>query len=345
MPLIDTYRNRVNHLNAEIIKLTNDVTRENSKITKSMNRINSAERTLKRTKSQTTVKSKLSEIERENKKINEYRKKIDSFENKIGKKRKDLQSAKEKLDAEELKEENKRQKTTERQIGNVIDSLQDHEIIQNQLADEIEQLKKIPDKITVLFLASNPVDSVKGSLRLDEEARSITERIRMSEYRDSVTFETRWAVRASDVLQAINETKPTIVHFSGHGTELGEIVLENSAGGAMFVSKESISAAIYTASDTIELVVFNACFSEEQALNVTQNIKAAIGMSDSIGDQTACIFAAQLYSSIGFGLSLKKSFDQAIAALKLEGIPEDITPKLYSRSDVDLDEIILVNPE
>lgn len=43
-----------------------------------------------------------------------------------------------------------------------------------------------------------------------------------------------------------------------------------------------------TASDTIRLVVFNACFSESQAESVVEHIEAAIGMSDSIRDDTAC---------------------------------------------------------
>ena len=84
-----------------------------------------------------------------------------------------------------------------------------------------------------------------------------------------------------------------------------------------------------TASDTIRLVVFNARFSESQAKNVVEYIDSAIGMSDSIGDEAACVFAAQLYSSIGFGKSLQNAFNQAITELMLEGIPEETKPKLY----------------
>ncbi len=40
----------------------------------------------------------------------------------------------------------------------------------------------------------------------------------MAEYRDSVELESRWAVRPSDLLQALNEAEPRVVHFSGHGS-------------------------------------------------------------------------------------------------------------------------------
>ena len=64
----------------------------------------------------------------------------------------------------------------------------------------------------------------------------------------------------------------------------------------------------------------------------------------SIPDETARTFAAQLYSSIGFGHSLKKAFDQAKAELILEGIPGEDIPQLYCRPDVDPDNMVLVQP-
>ena len=148
-----------------------------------------------------------------------------------------------------------------------------------------------------------------------------------------------------DILQAINETNPTIVHFSGHGADNGELVLENVDGSTKLVSKEAVTAAISTASDTIKLVLFNACFSESQAKNIVQNIKSAIGMSIEIGDEAACVFAANFYSSIGFGHSLQKAFNQAIAALLLEGIPEESTPQLFVQDGLSADELYFVNSD
>ena len=49
------------------------------------------------------------------------------------------------------------------------------------------------------------------------------------------------------------------------------------------------------------------------------------------GDEAAIVFAAQFYSSIGFGKNLQQAFDQAKAALLLKGIAEEHTPVLYVR--------------
>lgn len=55
-------------------------------------------------------------------------------------------------------------------------------------------------------------------------------------------------------------------------------------------------------------------------------------------------FAAQFYSAIGFGVSLKKAFEQAKVALMLEGIQEENTPELIIQEGLDADEIIIVRP-
>jgi hypothetical protein len=202
-------------------------------------------------------------------------------------------------------------------------------------------LNLLPETIKVLFVASNPLD--QDQLRLDEEIRLITQKIRASEYRDSVKLVPCWAARSSDLLQALNEHKPHVVHFSGHGSSEGELVFQDDFGRTKFVSKKAIVTAMSVASDNIRAVLFNACFSAIQAEAVTQEIEVAIGMNNPIGDNAARVFAAQFYSSIGFGHSIKKAFDQGVAALLLEDIPED-TPTLFVQDGVDPETIILVRP-
>ncbi len=55
-------------------------------------------------------------------------------------------------------------------------------------------------------------------------------------------------------------------------------------------------------------------------------------------------FAAQFYSALGFGLSVKKDFEQGKAALILEGIPEEDTSELYVKEDLVPEELIIVKP-
>ncbi len=168
--------------------------------------------------------------------------------------------------------------------------------------------------------------------------------IQKSKHRDSVKFESRWAIRPMDLLQAINEFNPTIIHFSGHGSDQDEIVFQDSNGNSKLVSKEAIVQTMMASSESIRLVFFNTCYSRNQAESVVQYVDAAIGMNTSIGDEAARIFSSQFYSSIGFGLSVKKSFEQAKALLMMEGISEENTPELFVRENIDPEELLIVKP-
>ena len=350
MSTLDNYRNTVIKKREELAKLTGDLSKEQAKISPLQKKINSASDAIRRTKNQSTIKTKSREIDQCNKSIADTNKKCSDLQKKIAQKEKELATAEknvrneeDKVNKKKLAEDKKRLREQTAQFNAIEQTIQEHAFIQASMQSDIAQLKAIPATITVLFLAANPNDTQQ--LNLDEEVRAIQNRIRLSDYRDSIRFESRWAARSSDVLQAINETNPTIIHFSGHGTSDGKLVLLNPDGSSNDVTKEAITMAISTASDTVRLVVFNACFSESQAKNIVHSIESAIGMNDSIRDDTAITFASQLYSSIGFGHSLEKSFNQAIAAIMLDGIPQDTIPQLFVADGVNPDDIVLVSPD
>jgi len=74
-------------------------------------------------------------------------------------------------------------------------------------------------KIKALFLAANPTSTSR--LAIDEEMRAIEQKFWAAEHRDALVFQSAWAVRPGDLLQLLNQHKPHIVHFSGHGSGEG----------------------------------------------------------------------------------------------------------------------------
>jgi hypothetical protein len=195
----------------------------------------------------------------------------------------------------------------------------------------------------LLFLAANPEDT--SPLALDEECREIELKIRGSEYRDSLEQVTKWAVRPDDLLQFLNQYRPHIVHFSGHGSSSDEIMLQDASRQSRPVSTEALRALFATLKDNVRVVVFNACYSRAQALAITEVIDCAIGMNREIGDDAARVFASAFYRAIGFGRSLQDAYDQGKAALLLEGIPEEKTPELLVREGVSPASIVLIERE
>ncbi len=342
MSFIETYRRTIKRKKEELSKLRTSKATEVGKVPSHKKKIQSAQATIGRTKSAATMNSKYREIGREEKKLADIDKKVAELDKKIAKIEGDIISEEKKLGREVEREQKKRLADNEKRMKEVSGMLDRHSEMHQETNRALEELKNLPEEITVLFMASNPLDAPQ--LRLDEEARAIQEMIRKSEHRDSVSFETRWATRALDVIQAINEENPAIIHFSGHGSQDDEIVFQDNQGNAKLVSKEAIVQTMMSTSDEIKLVFFNTCFSYGQAQAVVQHVDAAIGMTTTIGDEAARIFAAQFYSAVGFGLSVKKAFEQGKAALMLEGILEEDTPELYVKDGLDPNELIIVKP-
>jgi len=300
MSMIETYLRRMQTKRDEITKLQNDKAKIIKKISDLSSRCNSASQMLSRTSSTSTYNSKLREIERHSNEIAKQEKALANIEGKIANKHKELDTAQNALSREEKKVQDKQRRESEksarehqsrmRSMQNTLDS---HEQMHTHTRNILDKVRILPDAISVLFFASNPLD--QKQLRLDEEARAINEMIRKSEHRDSVKLISHWAVRPLDILQALNENQPSIVHFSGHGSEQDEIVFQDNMGQAKCVSKDAIVQTMMASSDSIRLVFFNTCYSRNQADAVTEHVEAAIGMKTTIGDDAARVFAAQFY--------------------------------------------------
>ena len=197
--------------------------------------------------------------------------------------------------------------------------------------------------VKVLFLAANPPDT--GRLRLDLEIREITEKIRAADFRDALEIVSVAAVRPVDLFQALNQHKPQIVHFSGHGDSSRGILLEDSQGEAKPVGEDALKSLFRVLAGRIRVVILNACFSETQAMAITEIIDCAIGTSNAISDEAAVTFAAAFYRAIGFGASVYHAFEQGKAAVLLEGVKNVDVFQLRTRAGVDPSRIFLTGPE
>jgi hypothetical protein len=352
----DYYSRRVLSKQSEIARLQTDKAREAARAADCQKRASAAEGRAIRASTPSSAQSYLREAQRHTEQALAAQKKVADIETSIARKhsemghdQKSLNQAQQReadearrADERRLREQKQREQEHAAHMRSISSTLNQHSSLHRQTLDAIEKLTHLPERITVLFMAANPLD--QPQLRLDEEARAIAETIRKAEHRDAVSLVSCWAVRPLDVLQALNEHRPRIVHFSGHGSDHDEIVFQDNQGEAKLVSKEALTQTMAAASGEIQLVFFNTCFSRNQAESLVQHVPATIGMRTSIGDDAARVFAAAFYSAIGFGLSVKRAFDQAKAALMLEGIPEEDTPELFVATDVQPEDLILVKP-
>lgn len=348
---VDSFRSQIARLSKDHADLQKTVSDARGKIAKLNSEIGAIRRGITKSTSPSMLGSKSRQIElkeqeiartekilavlliQQSNKAKELNRAMQSLERAEGEAQKKLDAVAKKRRDEELLHLRNATKENEKQYRLQTEMGRSHLVI---------DIAKLPRTIKVIFFAANPLD--QQHLRLDEEIRAIEQEVRLTRFRDSVEVISRWAVRPEDLLQALNEHEPHIVHFSGHGSTAGGIVVQDANGDARIISLAAIVQLMKSMVGNIRIVVFNSCFSNVQAEAVTEYIDVAIGMNNEINDEAARVFAAQFYSAIGFGRSVQQSFDQAITALMLQGIPEDKIPELYSREGINPNALILVQP-
>jgi hypothetical protein len=184
--------------------------------------------------------------------------------------------------------------------------------------------------IRILFLSASPANEAR--LRVDQEAREIQEKLQLAKMRENFEYQMRLAVRPDDLTQALLDVEPRIVHFAGHGSASGALFLENELGKSHPVEPETIASLFKLVSEQVECVLLNACYSENQANAIAKYIQYVIGMNQSISDKAAIAFSVGFYMALGAGKSIEQAYDFGVVQIRLQGIPEHLTPVLIKKS-------------
>jgi hypothetical protein len=176
----------------------------------------------------------------------------------------------------------------------------------------------------ILILTANPAETAR--LRQDEEMRKIQKRFRRANQRNKfdLIFE---CARTIDVLDFIEDEKPEIVHFSGHGTEEW-LVFESTSGNARPVTPKTLGR-IFEDAPYVKCVLLNACYSEAHAKVISEHVDYTIGMKGSILDRAAIAFASAFYKALAAGDSIESAFKRGDRAASLE--EDDENPILLVR--------------
>ena len=195
-------------------------------------------------------------------------------------------------------------------------------------------------KKPILFLAANPVGTT--ALKLDEEARAIQEELRRATQRDEFEFVSRLAARPMDLLRALREVKPSIVHFAGHARADG-IYLTGENGQRKRVTRDALHATFGAAGLSVQIVVLNGCSTEELAKALCELVPVCVGTSASIGDDAARVFSIGFYGALASSESAARACLHGKAAMHLEATGDHDQPRLHHRRDVDPDTLVLAH--
>lgn len=195
----------------------------------------------------------------------------------------------------------------------------------------IEPPSKAPSSI--LFLAADPTNASR--LRLGEEFREIQEKLKLAKWRDRFRLESpQLSVRPADISQALLDEKPQIVHFSGHGMATGALCFENQIGEIHPIQPDALAALFEQFAHQVKCVVLNACYSEIQANAIAEHVDYVVGMNQAIGDKAAIAFAIGFYQALGAGRTIEEAYKLGCVQIRLQGIPEHLTPVLVKKGQV-----------
>ncbi|WP_146606059.1 CHAT domain-containing protein [Mesorhizobium kowhaii] len=199
-----------------------------------------------------------------------------------------------------------------------------------------------PEKLRVLYLTANP----GMDLRTDTEVRQVQQSLRGAKYRDLVAIEQRPAATFQDLIDGLNDVRPHVIHFSGHGG--GESLLMD--GGMLETASERqvsfqlLVKALDATDSPSTLLVLNACDTLDGADVILPAVPVVIAMSDSVLDLAAILFAQQFYAALASGQSIGSALKQAkvaIEAAMIDGAATEL-PRYIARDDVDISTLVLV---
>ncbi len=169
---------------------------------------------------------------------------------------------------------------------------------------------------TILVLSANPEGTTV--LALDREVLDIRKSLDRSKLQAEFKLEHRSAVQWKDFRRAIEDLQPEIVHFSGHGAGKEGILVLDADGQIRAVTADALTR-MFRLFPCVECVVLNACYSEEQAIEIHRHVPYVVGMSLSIGDRAAIDFAEAFYDGVFAGRGYREAYE-----LGLSGMANDV---------------------
>ncbi|MFI1213599.1 CHAT domain-containing protein [Streptomyces sp. NPDC020802] len=210
-----------------------------------------------------------------------------------------------------------------------------------------------PEQLRVLYLTANPRILEEGEeggefyvvrIRVDKEVRDVRSEVARALHRDSIDIDHWPAATPIDLLNGLNEKKPHVVHFSGHGggkaLEFDDGVLDDPKG--IPVEFEHLARALGSTKNPPVVLVLNACDTLDGAEVLLAAVPVVIATTREISDQAANLFATCFYRAIASGQSIRAAIDQSIYAIDvLAGGKGDVIASI-ARDDVDLDSLVLI---
>lgn len=372
----DTLRAELARLQGKTADLTKEASRHEAALASARSAAEKKRSEASRTKSDSTRRSATSAAEREDKKALDALKKLGDVQKRAGDHAKTVGTKQQQLAAAAKSEAQVAERASTQQASKERSTRQARDrddatrhrrelahareigraASQTTVVRFVEIRTPQPEPLRVLYLTSNPqatettVTHPDGTevtegvwLRVDREVRLVKEALRGSKYRDQIVVEHLPAATTKDVLDGLNDHRPHVVHFSGHGG-FGGLLMDNERGDEDGQHLDfAILARMLSATTTPPtLLVLNACDTLAGVDQLLPAVPVVIAMSDTIPDLAAMTFASQFYGAIAAAQSISAALEQAKTIMSLGVLEDAELPQVACRDDIDITTLTLV---
>ncbi|MDO8365207.1 MAG: CHAT domain-containing protein [Saprospiraceae bacterium] len=176
-----------------------------------------------------------------------------------------------------------------------------------------------PELLKILMLTANPAGTTK--LNLDKEYARISEKLQTE--REKFNLTVRRAVNRTEFKEFTENVQPMILHFSGHGEQggkMGGILVQNEdKNDYEIVSPEKLESLFeyFNGEFSMQAVVLNACFSQEQAAAIARHVPYVVGTTDAVIDEHAISFSTGFYFKL---VHSGPNYEQAFKSGRMEAV-------------------------
>jgi hypothetical protein len=201
-----------------------------------------------------------------------------------------------------------------------------------------------PERLRVLYLTASP--DVGNPLRTDAEVNNVLKALRGAKHRDQVELHLRPAATSQDLMDGINDVRPHVIHFSGHGDGQG-LLFDNASLDApegRQIPFELLTRLLDATDTPPALLVLNACETLAGSDSLLEVTPVVVAMADSVGDMAAGVFATHFYAGIASAQSVGAALRQAQVSMELALLEDAVAPQCVARAGIDVDQFILVKP-
>jgi len=182
----------------------------------------------------------------------------------------------------------------------------------------------------ILMLSANTEDA--ETVCRKNQIRKIREALSRAKQSSQFDLENRPEIGVTDLSQELSAIEPYAIDIYGRRNGIETLVSENGYENTASENSEKLIAKLFRLhAQSIECVILNGCYLEEQAREVVQYIEFVIGINQNLKDSEALVFLNEFYFHLGSGRTVKDSYDLGCYPLEQNGCDDTQLPILLDK--------------